>query len=195
MALRSPRAAAPEGSWEPHGIAPSSPRATVRYNHAVTAIDIRPADIRDRAALVEMHSALNVHARESLVPDDLRPLYAYREFDRVVAQDMISMLGRRDHRVIVAVCDREIVGYVTGRVVSEPQRLLDPKGIMGDWFVRSHARSQGTGRRLVRALLAWFRAEGCQVAESTTLPHNAHARQLHEDLGFHEVEVRYRTRL
>jgi aminoglycoside 3-N-acetyltransferase I len=162
----------------------------------VSGIHIRRASRDDRPALLALHRALNVDERKAVTPEAERPLSAYRRFDEVVTQDMLAMLASPQHHVLVATqAGGAVIGYVTGRIASQPDRILDPKGIVGDWYVMPGARGEGTGHRLLQALLAWFRQEGCQMVESATLPNNARARALHERLGFREVEVRYRMRL
>jgi L-amino acid N-acyltransferase YncA len=156
---------------------------------------VRPARDGDRAALIELHRALHVTLRGELVPATLAPLHAYRDFDRLLAEDLAFMLGRSDHQVLVATEAGQVVGYASGRMLEEPRRVLTPKGVVGDWYVRPEVRGRGLGRMLMDNLLAWFRTKGCRVVESSTLPGNHRARRLHEHLGFDEVEVRYRARL
>lgn len=168
----------------------------MRYNSTVLSTEIRRATFDDYARLLELHRALHVHVRAELVPAARHPLYAYRSFDRILAEDLRGMLDSRDQRVWVAArADGSLVGYVTGRIVAEPQRVLTPKGLVGDWYVSPDARHEGIGTKLLHGLIQWFREEGCEVVESTTLPDNQQARRLHGHLGFHEVEIRYRMRL
>jgi GNAT superfamily N-acetyltransferase len=158
-------------------------------------LTIRRAAMRDRDALVAFHHALYVSYREKLVPPDLRPLSAYRDFERALREDIEAMLRSSTSVVLVAEESGRAVGYATGHVEDDPRRELSRKGVVEDWFVEDDMRGRGIGKELLDTLLEIFREVGCTIAESTTWPSNALARHAHERAGFSEVEVKFRRRL
>ncbi len=128
-------------------------------------------------------------------------LYAYREFESVLADDVDAMLRNPATAILVAeeVVDAgesaDLLGYVTGYVENDARRVLSRKGIVGDWYVQEELRGTGVGRRLLDALMAVFREAGCNVAEIATWPFNAGTRRVIEELGFDEIQVVYRREL
>ncbi len=162
----------------------------------MTVVLIRRAHRTDRALVLHFHRALYVAHRDSILPQALAPFYAYRDLESALQDDVDALL--RSPRAVVLIAERagEPVGYATGHTEEDDdRRVLQRKGVVEDWYVDEGARSDGIGAKLLEALAAVFRDEGCQVLESTTWPFNAGARQAHEALGFHEVEVKYRKRL
>jgi GNAT superfamily N-acetyltransferase len=156
---------------------------------------IRRASPADRDALVAFHRALYIDYRNELVPEALRPLSAYRDFERALRDDVAAMLKNPASVVLIAEQDGRAVGYATGHVEDDPRRELSRKGVVEDWFVEESARGRGIGKELLDALLAIFREVGCSVAESTTWPTNDLARHAHERAGFSEIEIKFRRRL
>jgi RimJ/RimL family protein N-acetyltransferase len=129
------------------------------------------------------------------MPPGLLPLFAYRDFGRVLDEDVIAMLASPNVVVLLAELESEPCGYITGHIENDPRRLHSRKGIVGDWYVETARRGSGIGRALLRALEKIFAEAGCEVVESATWPFNEATRRLHERLGFAEVQVVYRRRL
>lgn len=156
---------------------------------------VRFATRADRAALLAFHRALYIDHRDEITPPELLDFYAYRDFDRVLRDDVDGLLASATTLVLVAEAGGEPVGYATGHIEDEPRRVLPRKGVVEDWYVVPGARGRGVGKLLMERLLSIFRDAGCHVAESTTWAHNTGARRAHDGLGFTEIEVKYRKRL
>lgn len=160
------------------------------------AVTVRQARLEDRATLVELHRALYVEHRGEVMPAELEPLYAYRRFDEVLAEDVAAMLRNPATTLLVAEDEEErAVGYVSGYVQHDPRRLLSRKGVLGDWYVRQEHRGAGVGRQLLDALFAIFADAGCSVVETSTWPFNTATRRAMEHLGFREIQIVYRREL
>lgn len=155
-------------------------------------LHLRPARATDRDVLVRFHRALYIDHRDSLVGPEIVRLSAYENFEAVLAGDVASMLASRDVAVLVAERADELIGYITGRVENEPRRVLPRRGVVEDWYVVPAHRKTQVGRRLFDALLEIFRAQKCDLVESSTWAANTGARAAHERLGFHPVQVTYR---
>ena len=153
---------------------------------------VREARAEDREVLDVLHRCLYVEHRDRVVdPNDL-PLIDYRDYERILAEDLAELLADRSAIVLVAESGGRVVGYITGRVRVEARRVLPRRGIVEDWYVEETARGDGTGRTLLRELERRFAGRGCDVIESATWVGNEGARKAHESLGFREVRVMYR---
>lgn len=156
---------------------------------------IRRANRKDRPQIVAFHTALYVKHRDEVVLREVVPLIAYRDFAKVLREDVDSMLANPEVAVLLAEQGGTAVGYVTGHVERDDRRVLRTKGIVGDWYVDPSARGTGVGKRLLGTLLDVFRTAGCTVVESATWATNSGARKAHEALGFRETQVTYRLAL
>lgn len=155
----------------------------------------RIAASTDRDLLNMLHRMLYQEYRGRIMPSALAMLYAYRDFTDVLRQDVAAMLRDRACALFIAEEDGEACGYITGRVEDTPGRLHDRKGVVQDWYVLDDCRGRGAGRALFDSLADHFLHLGCGVIESATWPFNTSARAIHESLGFHETEIRYRKLL
>ena len=156
------------------------------------AVRIRDAGDADRDLLFRFHRCLyEAHRDRVVAPEDL-PLIAYRDYERILADDLDGLLRDRNTHVLIAEREGEPVGYITGRVTVESRRVLPRRGVIEDWYVEEAARGAGVGRQLLEALEARFRDAGCQVIESATWSGNESARRTHDALGFREIRVIYR---
>lgn len=160
-----------------------------------TATGVREAQESDREALLGFHQSLYQGHRDQVVAEEDLPLIAYRDYDRLLADDLRALLSDPNSHVLVAESDGRAVGYITGKVTVEHGRVLPRKGIVEDWYVAPTARGAGIGAALLQELEARFIAAGCDVIESATWPGNESARRVHEALGFREIRVIYRKQV
>ena len=161
----------------------------------VPTIEVREADPSDRHVLMGFHRSLYKGHRDEVVEEDDRPLIEYRDYERILSDDLESLLRDRNGHVLVAQSQGAAVGYITGRVTVEPRRVLPRKGVIEDWYVAPDARGSGVGALLLAELEARFAAAGCEVIESATWSGNEGARRAHDALGFREIRVMYRNRI
>lgn len=161
----------------------------------VPTIEVREADASDRNVLMSFHRSLYQDHRDEVVEEEDRQLIEYRDYDRILSDDLQSLLRDRNSHVLVAESQGVALGYITGRVTVDPRRALPRKGVVEDWYVMPKARGTGVGALLLRELQARFAAAGCEVIESATWSGNEGARRAHDALGFREIRVMYRKRL
>jgi RimJ/RimL family protein N-acetyltransferase len=159
------------------------------------SITLRRAELADRETIQRFHRALYLEHRSALMPEGLEILYAYRDFENVLREDVDAMLRNPGTTILVADEGERLLGYVSGVVEHDPRRVLSRKGILGDWFVEPDARGLGVGRRLVHGLFAHFRTLGCSVVETSTWPFNTGTRAAMGKLGFSEIQITYRQAL
>lgn len=158
-------------------------------------IRIRDADRADRDLLIGFHRRLYQQHRDRVFPAHDLPLIDYHEYERVLQDDVRALLSDPSSFVLIAEAEELAIGYITGRVTVESQRVLPRRGVVEDWYVVPESRGTGVGSLLLRRLEKRFVDCGCQVIESATWSGNAEARKVHEALGFREIRVIYRKRL
>ncbi|MDH3653760.1 MAG: GNAT family N-acetyltransferase [Myxococcales bacterium] len=161
----------------------------------VPTFEVRAADDSDREVLMSFHQSLYQDHRDEVVADQDRPLIDYRDYERVLRDDLLALLDDPSSHVLVAESQGVAVGYITGRVTVEPRRVFPRRGVVEDWYVVPASRGVGVGASLLRELEGRFTAAGCEVIESATWAANDGARRAHDALGFREIRVMYRKPL
>lgn len=145
--------------------------------------------------MLAFHQALYVEFRDQIAAPDIIPLFAYKNMEATLKDDVEGLLGARSAAVFLAEREGQALGYISGHIEVDHRRVLCRRGVVEDWFVADAARGQGVGSRLLATLLDWFRADGCELAESGTWAFNEKARQAHAKAGFTEIEIKLRRRL
>jgi len=161
----------------------------------VSTIEVREADDSDRDVLMGFHQGLYQDHRDEVVANKDLPLIEYRDYERILSDDLDALLRDRNSHVLVAESQGVAVGYITGRVTMEPRRVLPRRGVVEDWYVMPASRASGVGALLLRELEERFAAAGCELIESATWSGNEGARRAHDALGFREIRVMYRKRI
>ena len=161
----------------------------------VPTIQVREAAEADHDILMGFHRALYQDHRDEVVSKQDLPLIEYRDYDRILRDDLETLLRDRTSHVLVAESQGVVVGYITGRTTVEARRVLSRRGVVEDWYVAPESRGAGTGSLLLREIEARFAAAGCEVIESATWSSNEGARRAHDALGFREIRVMYRKRI
>jgi len=161
----------------------------------VPTFKVREADDSDRQVLMGFHQSLYQTHRDAVVAEQDRPLIEYRDYERILRDDLQALLDDPTSHVLVAESRGVAVGYITGRVTMEPRRVLPRRGVVEDWYVVPASRDTGAGASLLRELEGRFAAAGCEVIESATWSANEGARRAHDALGFSEIRIIYRKRI
>jgi GNAT superfamily N-acetyltransferase len=158
-------------------------------------VTVRRATRKDKAAILSFHHALYVEFRDQIAAPDVIPLFAYKDMQATLRDDVEGLLTARSAAVFLAEQDERALGYISGHIEFDARRVLCRRGVVEDWFVAAEARGRGVGPLLLDTLLAWFRADGCEVVESGTWAFNEKARKAHAKAGFQEIEIKLRRRL
>jgi GNAT superfamily N-acetyltransferase len=159
------------------------------------AVVLRRATRKDHATILGFHRELYVRFRDQIAQPELVALFAYRDMEETLRDDVDGLLLGRGTRVLLAERAGAAIGYVSGHVEVDTRRVLSRRGVVEDWYVLAGERGQGVGHQLLQALIDWFREEGCEMVESGTWAFNAAARRAHARAGFHEIEIKFRRRL
>lgn len=158
-------------------------------------VSVRRATRKDQAAVLAFHHALYIEFRDQIAAPDVIPLFAYKNMEATLKDDVEGLLGARSAAVFLAEQGARPIGYISGHIEVDHRRVLCRRGVVEDWYVGAEARGQQVGSRLLQTLLDWFRADGCEVVESGTWAFNEGARKAHAKAGFHEIEIKLRRRL
>jgi ribosomal protein S18 acetylase RimI-like enzyme len=161
----------------------------------VSTIQVREADDSDRDVLMGFHRTLYQDHRNEVVAKEDLPLIEYRDYDRILHDDLDALMRDNNSHVLVAESQGVAIGYITGRLTVEPRRMLPRRGVVEDWYVVPESRGGGAGALLLREIEKRFAAAGCEVIESATWSGNEGARRAHDALGFQEIRVMYRKRI
>jgi len=151
-------------------------------------IDVRPAEMRDAEALGRLGATL---VRAHYAFDPQRFLAPVEGIEQGYASFLGSVMGDRDARVLVAVQDGRVVGYVYAAL--EPlswKELRGPAGFIHDVAVAEEVRRTGIATALLEAALEWLRERGVPRVVIWTASKNDAARNLFaRRLGFRETMV------
>jgi GNAT superfamily N-acetyltransferase len=156
------------------------------------AIHVRDARDEDHDTLFRFHKGLYEAHRDQVVAQEDLPLIAYRDYDRILVDDLRALMCDRNAHVLLAESNGRPVGDITGRVTTESRRVLPRRGVIEDWYVEEGERCTGVGKLLLEELERRFVDAGCQVVESATWSGNEGARHAHDAMGFREIRVIYR---
>ncbi len=159
------------------------------------SLTIRHATRADRGVVLRFHRALYITFRDEIADPSQVPLFAYRDIEGALRDDVDALLQGNATLVLLAEQGGEPIGYISGHTEHDPRRVLSHRGVIEDWYVVPEARAKGFGMQLMTRLLALFKNAGCEVAESATWGFNTGARAAHAKAGFVELEIRFRMRL
>lgn len=161
----------------------------------VDGVTIRQATRADRGVVLRFHRALYISFRDEIADPSLVPLFAYRDTEGALRDDVDALLQGRDTIVLLAEKKGEPIGYISGHEEHDARRVLSHRAVVEDWYIVPEARASGVGMRLMQRLLEHFKDAGCEVVESATWGFNHGARAAHAKAGFTELEIRFRRRL
>ncbi|MGD0799419.1 MAG: GNAT family N-acetyltransferase [Acidobacteriaceae bacterium] len=145
----------------------------------MAAATIRPAQLSDRDAVIEM--------RLLLWPDCSREKEG-PQFEALVGN---GMSGTLPAAILVAQGgDGVLAGFVEVGLRSHADGCdtARPVGFVEGWFVREPFRGQEIGGELMRAAEEWARAHGCLEMASDALIDNRPSEDAHRALGFEVVD-------
>jgi RimJ/RimL family protein N-acetyltransferase len=140
-----------------------------------TALAVRTADLTDAETLQHFAADLIAERLPVLFRRDRAPsVEDQRDFIQRIAQTPRSLL-------LIAECDREIVGMLDFHGHQKPQR--SHAGEFG-MSVSKPWRNRGIGSRLLDQLFQWSATEKIRRLELNVFSNNAAAISLYEKLGF-----------
>lgn len=146
------------------------------------AATLRPARTSDVPAIAELWKEM-WDAQASRDPR----LASGPMADVVIGRWMEEWLASDRARLIVAEEDGALAGYALGMIVENPPIALAPMyGYIADVAVTAKSRLHGLGRRLVEALLEWFRSNRLPYVQVQVAVRNDAGRAFWRRVGFGE---------
>ena len=106
----------------------------------------------------------------------------------------LSALLEASEIVLVALCDREVVGLLTGHVTPVLHRPT-PVGRITALVVAERVRNQGIGRALVVAAERTLSDRGCGLVEVTSNRRLTAAHAFYERIGYEVTSVRFKKEI
>ena len=103
-------------------------------------------------------------------------------FDEPINKKRLAVYLREPgHLLLVAICEGEVVGQARGMIHHHPD--MEDELYIDNLGVTPALQRQGVGTRLIKALLAAGKEQGCTEAWVGTEENNEGARKLYESLG------------
>ena len=88
------------------------------------AIELRDAHDDDREVLLRFHKGLYEGHRDQVVDQEDLPLIAYRDYARILEDDLRALMRDRNAHVLIAETDGKPIGYITGRITTAPSSAI-----------------------------------------------------------------------
>ncbi len=120
-----------------------------------------------------------------IVSQKLLRLIRYRNYVEHWREEVNNYfkLRKRNEVLFVAEENGVLIGYACGKVISQPEKVLDKVGYVNDWFVTKKRRGKGIGKALWNKLFAWFKEKKCKCLELKVYPGNNPALKVYRKLG------------
>lgn len=145
------------------------------FNDHCSTITVRPAQLRDAAAWLQLRRALWPEGSEAEHREDID-----RFFAGDAREPLAVLLAEDGAGCPVGLAELSIRAYAEG---CGSNRVAYLEG----WFVVPKARRSGVGRALIVAAEEWGCSQGCSEFASDAQPDNEVSAAAHRALGFIEV--------
>lgn len=147
---------------------------------------IRKLDRRDHQQLLALALEFFKKNLRAHVSKKLLPLIEYKNYDKQIRADVQRYMNLKPGEAIIFVAEdqKELIGYIFGRIIKRPQRIKSRIGYIEDWFVKEDYRSKGTGKLLWDTLIDWFRKKRCDALETDSYLSNKRAIDFYHKFGF-----------
>ncbi len=125
-----------------------------------------------------------VFTKETLMrPLGIEWMNECKDEDEVLRKVTREFVSDPKHLCFVADCDGTLVGFISGCLNIDEDKVYDRKGYIEDWFVSETHRRRGVGRQLWDALLEEFTAQDCSWLELGAFASNP-AIEFYKSQGF-----------
>ena len=137
-----------------------------------TAIEVRIAEPGDADAIAHLMVQLG-----------------YESATRVVADRLSRILGRADHRFLIAEAGGRPAGWLHAVVFDFVE--TGPFVVIAGLVVDRSLRKQGVGRLLMSRAEAWTVEKGCSIVRLWSSDARTEAHRFYEHLGYSHIKTQY----
>ena len=153
-------------------------------------ITIRPAKIEDTEAVSELLMELLCIHR------GFGKLYAVKKNAKKIAQGWLKKAPRRRiQKLLVAERDGKVIGYLWARIKKRPIIFINTTiGEISDLYVHADHRNIGVAKKLIEAILDWFKEKKIGFVEAFVATDNTAAEKAWKSFKFKEYSKKmYRS--
>jgi ribosomal protein S18 acetylase RimI-like enzyme len=154
-------------------------------------VEIRDATVVD----IDQVLALNASLMQSHLQYD--EYYQLNQHSHDVYTEYFQRFIESDNaRVLVALDEEVIVGFITGKIERRPPVFaVTEKGEINSVFVKELFRRQGIGGQLLRRMFDWFKAHGAEYVELSVDVRNIVSVNAWKSLGFEPWQMLMKRKL
>ncbi len=127
------------------------------------------------------------HIRKKTL-NKLLPFVAYKDIEKEIKWQTDQFLSKK-YITYVAEKNGQIIGYISGLVKDQPDKVLDKAGYIKNWYVKDGFRKNGVGKKLWKSIEYYFRNQKCSHLLLDTFSENTDARTIYTKMGFIEENI------
>ncbi len=154
-------------------------------------VTVRRVKTSDEEGLYDLWREFgSVYTKEKLArPLGIEWMVRYIDEDSMIRRISHEFATDDRHVCFVAESDGQLIGFISGYLDIEKERLYDRKGYIEDWFVGEEYRGAGIGRQLWEALMVEFETLDCSWIQLDVFASNPTIK-FYESQGFATATVR-----
>jgi len=150
-------------------------------------MNIRKLELKDKSQMLKlMNEFWMKNDRGELLNGNIKEINALKD---PINQMRIELGQYFNWYSFVAEEGSQLLGFVSGRVYSESEHVLDKIGYIEELFVIKSARGKKLGKQLMRKIIDMLIEQGCVVIRTSAYSNNTVALNLYRSIGFIDEAV------
>ncbi len=125
-----------------------------------------------------------IHHPQHVYSKEVAPFEESKDIDASIKKAANEYIKLRKFIVIVAENEGTLIGYTCGRIIKQPEKVLDKEGYVEDLFVTERLRNKNLGKTLLDTLEKEFKKRGCNHMSLDTYKTNDRAIDFYHREGF-----------
>ena len=81
---------------------------------------------------------------------------------KIISSSQYSEYLSNKSKMFVAIENRKIIGFISGKILSQKNKIIEKYGKIDDLYVNKKYRGSGFASKLVKCLLKWFKKNKCK---------------------------------
>ncbi len=147
-------------------------------------MDIKRIKPSDKDKLRKLLYDFHINNRIKTFSKELQELEKYKDNNQTIDKSVDDYLNDPKYIVYIAEENDEPLGFIAGNVVEKPQKVLDKRGYIEDWFVIEKFRNKNIGKELFDKLIEDFKNLGCKAITLDAFAENRLALDIYHHMGF-----------